>query len=135
MKELAHYNDRVLEVVTSPAAEALEFLTMEGGAQVQSGSDTIDPQNLLIDLNDLLRYGRNSIPFASVVKKITDLPGGKSKTPYWIGHFCLPFLPATPSSLSLSHEGFNRDDVAPFNLGERCLHNYRETRTLSGVLS
>ena len=56
-------------MVTSPAAEALEFLTMEGGAQVQSGSDTIDPQNLLIDLNDLLRYGRNSIPFASVVKK------------------------------------------------------------------
>ena len=56
---------RFVEVVTSPAAEALEFLTMEGGAQVQSGPDTIDPQNLLIDLNDLLRYGhlRNRIPF------------------------------------------------------------------------
>ena len=31
-------------------------------------------------------------------------------TPHWIGHFRLPFLPATPSSLSQTLEGLNRVD-------------------------
>ena len=63
------------------------------------------------------------------VKTLNDPSSGK--------HYSLPFLPATPLSPSQTLEGLfelTRALIGPSTRLVRCFRNYRDSRTLSGVL-
>ena len=68
-------------------------------------------------------------------EKIIYLPGGQINDPLSGKHYSLPFLPATSTSLSQTHEGLFELTTAPFKEPRllRCVWGYRESRTLSGV--